>query len=138
MYVSGSSHVGHRLHWDTEEMTTAGNAQLQGVRHPLYSSVLYLQAPADSNSGATVVVDHRIGSRDSCCQGWGVMPRANRLLTFEGGMLHGVLPRWSGESDGAGHRVTLMAGWWLEAIAAPAEGVLRPGERESFCTCMRC
>lgn len=107
------------------------------------------------SKGGTVVIDQRLGEGARSSVGsaeggegqhaWVAQPVANRVIAFDGGLLHGVLPaaaadRPAGDgehSEGGGkhgtkpRRLTLMVGWW-----GPG---LRPGRgsaEEAFGPCM--
>ena len=49
--------------------------------------------------------------------------QTNRVLHFDGSLLHGVIPgREEATDDGhdnGGERMTLMIGWWLEDVSQP-------------------
>jgi hypothetical protein len=112
---------GHQLHFDLDE-ASAGRGH--ALRHPICSSVLFLS----SVGGPTVVTSQRLGdgnSRNATAQL--VPPLRNRLLLFDGALLHGVLPGVGAQgavppsdSDGvigAQHRITLMLAWHGEGVS---------------------
>ncbi|KAL7552256.1 hypothetical protein ACHAWF_015491 [Thalassiosira exigua] len=110
-----------------------------GVSCPIVSCVLTIEVP--NQSGApTLVCDQSITRGDVSNSGCLCYPRPNRLLAFEGSLLHGVVPgipfaqcsdEHGGSSDddscdldsrksnrmparGGDQRVTLMMGFWRE------------------------
>ena len=114
----GSSHVGHRLHWDTDESISETQKSNNCSRFPVESSVLFLS----DGGGATVVLDQRLGEglgHDA----WAVAPREGRFMAFNGNSLHGVMP-WCGEF--CSPRLTLMVGWWSHVIQPPEGAQLGP------------
>lgn len=90
---------GHALHYDSVPGLTKGSAP----RHPLASTVTFLEA---SVGGPTVVFDQTVGNKVAT-QAWLAAATPNRLLVFDGALLHGVLP-----GDGEGRRTTFMANFW--------------------------
>jgi hypothetical protein len=84
--------------------------------HPLVSSVLYLTG----EGGPTAVFDQLLESCDCGtlarptvpAQVLVSAPSSNRLLLFDGRLLHGVLHRPNGPA--AGLRRTLLINWWEE------------------------
>eukprot|EP00041_Stephanoeca_diplocostata_P028909 m.837139 g.837139 ORF g.837139 m.837139 type:complete len:292 (+) comp23460_c0_seq21:1062-1937(+) len=118
---------GHQMHFDLDERSLLERGV---VRHPAVSCVLYL----DAGGGApTLVTNESIATSTQpndggahaaeiwASEGWQCTPLENRLLMFDGSLLHGVVPAagTSGpRTDDAGHssqnRVTLMFGWWLK------------------------
>lgn len=116
---------GHKLHYDYVEE--------QGIkRHPIVSTVCYL---TDSCGGPTLVTDQRM-SAPQAAKGWVVAPRLNRLLVFDGSLLHCVLPglvppdhdespckRQRSDADASagaeGRRLTFMVAFWKQDPHAP-------------------
>ncbi len=107
--------VGHQLHYDSDDEGRGG------VRNPLVSSALYLTG--SGVGGPTLVTEQRLGGALSR-RGWATMPAVNRYLTFNGALLHGVVPgRGVARPDAAG-----AAGAAIDAIAS-AGGRARPPTR---------
>lgn len=116
---------GHQLHFDLDERAR----DLEHVvRHPTYSSVLYLDIGA--GTAPTVITDQRVDqsnddvdTEDAAC--WRCHPAANRLLTFDGGALHGVVPVIPEQQQQVSDRcrITLMIGWWTASpsVSSPPE-----------------
>lgn len=94
--------AGHLLHFDQ-----ADDAQV-----PVVSTVLYLSQ--ENVGGPTLVTDQGMHDPNLAAQGWLCRPKENRLLLFDGKLLHGVLPGSGGPAAATGHedtsprRVTLM------------------------------
>ena len=156
---SRTPHEGHQMHFDTDERSLRAEAEPK-VAHPLVSTVLFLEVPEDEgngkemdtssrgggeggapaggrSTGGTIVVDQRLGEGAEYAAGgraWVAHPVANRIIAFDGALLHGVLPVVAGSGDGGsggGRRLTLMVGWWGKE--------LRPGvasTKEAFGPCM--
>eukprot|EP00040_Diaphanoeca_grandis_P021611 m.115334 g.115334 ORF g.115334 m.115334 type:complete len:452 (-) comp28414_c1_seq1:213-1568(-) len=78
----------HALHFDTDEQTFSDDVKAPPLRHPVYSSVLYLQ----DVGGPTLVSDKIPGTGGLGEQGCLVWPERNRYMCFPGNLLHGVLP----------------------------------------------
>jgi len=119
----------HQLHWDLDErrLRTTHTAA-----SPVASSVLYLSATGPP----TLVVDHAWRCRRPRNRGWLCCPRSNRLLTFDGRLLHGVLPaiasRHGSESVS---RVTLMVGWWRPGVElSPSPAASPPSDDDVLFT----
>ena len=83
--------AGHQLHYDTDEQRLRRG---QGVHCPAVSTVLYLEAGGGS---PTIVADQRFGE-PLAQRGWVCEPNRGRLLMFDGSLLHGVLPAYTGAS----------------------------------------
>lgn len=104
----------HQMHFDLDEITllnqratssakkTSKNAPTKNL-HPLVSAVLYL------NPGSTfpTVVTNQILQRESMAtEAWLCQPSANRLLLFDGSLLHGVVPQISTATASIQPRIT--------------------------------
>lgn len=105
------------LHWDKDECEAS---QKKYLTHPSLASVFYLS----DAGGPTIVLPMRVPSpeqqgRDVVPPGsdaFACFPAENRLLTFQGDLLHGVLDEpWP--IDGA--RLTLLVNWWADKPQAP-------------------
>jgi hypothetical protein len=109
---------GHQLHFDLDEKALLESG---AIRSPAVSAVLYLQA---GGGAPTVVTDESITDATTsesvtATTAVRVSPRSNRLLLFDGSLLHGVPPiatPTDGDADGVGAdadaRITLMFGLW--------------------------
>lgn len=76
---------GHQLHFDTDE---ARIKKGEGVHCPAVSCVLYL---SEEVGGPTLVIEQKFGEggKGGGSQGGLVYPEENRLLMFDGRLLHG-------------------------------------------------
>ena len=93
---------GHALHYDSVPGLTEGAPP----RHPLASTVTFLEA---SVGGPTLIFDQTVANKRST-RAWVAPARPNRLLVFDGSLLHGVLPGGRGH----GRRTTFMANFWRD------------------------
>ena len=59
-----------------------------------------------------MIMARRLGDSAENAAGWLCAPRANRLLTFDGSLLHCVVPPLPAPADAARRRITVMVGWW--------------------------
>lgn len=112
---------GHQLHFDLDEAGLAALPPDAMPPHPLISCVLYLSGEPPTvtpckQHAPTLVTDQSIASGSAATRAWLCTPALNRLLMFDGGMLHGVVPPLpSSSSDRLAPRVTLMLGLWGDA-----------------------
>ena len=93
---------------------------------PIVSCALTVNVPNETKScencnrfgdGAPTLVcnQHLLGNKTN--EGWLCYPRLNRLVAFDGSLLHGVLPgipAGDTSADEDNHRVTLMLGFWKD------------------------
>ena len=93
---------GHALHYDS----VPGLVDEAPPRHPLASTVTFLEA---SVGGPTIIFDQTVANKRST-RAWVAAARPNRLLVFDGSLLHGVLPGGRGQ----GRRTTFMANFWRD------------------------
>ena len=94
---------GHQLHFDSDDEGRGG------IRHPIVSSAFFLQGNV---GGPTLVSTQRLGDRilgESC---WLCPPQANRLVVFDGSVLHGVVPGRGVTAIPGERRVTIMVALW--------------------------
>ena len=98
----------HQLHYDLDEAALRSTGE---TRSPIASSVFYLET-IDNDGAPTLVMERRLGDGSTNAAGWLCAPRANRLLTFDGSLLHCVVPPIPAPSDAARRRITVMVGWW--------------------------
>ena len=59
-----------------------------------------------------MIMERRLGDHEENAAGWLVAPRPNRLLTFDGSLLHCVVPPLPAPADAARRRITVMVGRW--------------------------
>ena len=153
-----SSAFAHQLHFDLDEnalkchkikmkrkivqgkfFSNARGDKDDSIRddlHPLVSAVLYLQG---RNRAPTLVTDQTLDADSVASQAWLCHPAKNRLLAFDGKLLHGVVPflPMTSPADSAGaedsdcYRITIMMGWWAKnfesASAVPLKSKLKGG-----------
>ena len=98
----------HQLHYDLDEAALRSTG---ATRSPLKSSVFYLET-VDNAGAPTMIMERRLGDHEENAAGWLVAPRRNRLLTFDGSLLHCVVPPLPAPADAARRRITVMVGWW--------------------------
>lgn len=111
---------GHQLHFDTQ------NEGMSTSLNPLLSCVLYMS----SAGTGTVLATHRQAETPHPSEIYAAVcrPRFNRLLIFEGDLLHGVLPQKPGQLE---RRVTIMVSFWSEEFRGP-QRVNEIGAARSF------
>ena len=114
--------VGHQLHFDS------ANEGRGALRHPIVSTALYLTSDV---GGPTLVTTQASGDTSLASAGYMAPPRRNRLLMFDGRLLHGVLPGRGVVPPAQGsppRRVTLMIAFWpsLRERPAPRPAAARP------------
>ncbi|KAJ3126883.1 hypothetical protein HK098_007017 [Nowakowskiella sp. JEL0407] len=115
-------HHGHQLHFDSDN---EGKTRQGGKpRHPIVSSVLYLEDGFDVGSGTsvggpTLVTNQRLGD-PLADRGWLVYPKKNRYAVFDGSVLHGVIPGWGAPSHFSKRRITFMVAFWKEVSLRPS------------------
>ncbi|CAE8651640.1 unnamed protein product [Polarella glacialis] len=142
---------GHQMHFDLDEASLGSLPDGAAPSSPLVSCVLYLTGPtvdisgkADDAMASTLVTDQALGTSKGARKGWLCSPRLNRLLLFDGSLLHGVIPglpkgqtpkrpRPSQTSSEVPvqERVTLMFGLWGDSPGPTCstglpDGVLGP------------
>ena len=110
-------HMGHQFHYDSEN---EGQGQ---VKHPLYSTVLYL----DSSVGGPTIITNQTLNSNMADKGWSIYPKDNRLAIFDSQHLHGVVPGKGPTPNIRGRRVTFMVGFWdsITIIDTPGHGASR-------------
>ena len=75
--------VGHQLHFDSDDEGRGG------IRNPVLGSIFYLSGGV---GGPSLVTNQQLNDKALATKGWLCQPRANRLVVFNGKMLHGVIP----------------------------------------------
>jgi hypothetical protein len=123
---------GHQLHFDSDDEGRGG------VRNPVCSTVTNLST--HTFGGETLVTTQSSKGTSLATNGWLCSNRHNRLLTFRGDLLHGVVP---GPGIGPGNidvkRTTFMVAFWkrIRIQDDPGPGAARPFSRvkeESWAT----
>jgi hypothetical protein len=115
----------HQLHFDLDEEALREKSSSPKDLHPLVSAVLYL---SDQNVAGPTLVTNQTLDEDSCAtEAWLCHPCKNKLLLFDGKLLHGVVPYLPSAVDSvileggkikaksntkSAPRITLMMGWW--------------------------
>ncbi|KAL1507032.1 hypothetical protein AB1Y20_007894 [Prymnesium parvum] len=99
--------TGHQLHYDSDDEGRGG------VRNPTVSSALYL---SEAVGGPTLVTSQRLSHPRLATHGWTATPRVNRVLYFDGALLHGVVPGrgpvGAAASPRGTRRISLMVAFW--------------------------
>lgn len=136
-----SSAFAHQLHFDLDENALKGyktrikpkkvngkslpnsrsdeEVSIRDDLHPVVSAVLYLRG---KNGAPTLVTDQTLDADSVASQAWLCHPVENRLLAFDGKLLHGVVPFLPSTSaagstdveDPDQYRITIMMGWWAK------------------------
>ena len=128
-----TSGYAHQLHFDLDEAAlhdynscnqnrkkrsilqrSEKEKQMQCKLHPMVSAVLFL---SDQDNGApTLVTDQTLDAESIATQAWLCHPALNRLLLFDGKLLHGVVPHLKNQTEEprmhTDPRITLMIGFW--------------------------
>jgi len=94
---------GHQLHFDSDNEGCGGD-----VKHPTISSILYL---TDDCGGPSLLTDQILGDDELARNGWLTHSQKNRIVVFDGSVLHGVIPG-RGYVEKGRNRVTLMVALW--------------------------
>jgi len=118
---------GHQMHFDSDDEGRGG------VRNPLISTILYItEQDATTNEkylpvgGPSLVTNQKLTDIRLATKGWMARPKPQRLVTFDGRYLHGVVP---GKGVQTGRRVTLMLAFWEEIKIRQGQG---PGSARPF------
>ena len=102
---------GHKLHYDF--VTDDGIVP----RFPIASTVTFITADC---GGPTLITDQQMTSPSPRSHhGWMVQPRKNRLVCFNGSLLHCVLPGHGPSPSVDARRVTFMIAFWKDDPRAP-------------------
>jgi hypothetical protein len=96
---------GHQLHFDSD------NEGESGVRNPIISTVLYLDAKA---GGPTLITNQEFSSNKLANEACLIFPKENRIGAFDGSLLHGVIP---GHGINENLRTTFMVAFWEETTS---------------------
>jgi hypothetical protein len=128
---------GHQLHFDSDDEGRGG------VRNPVCSAILYL-SDDPKIGGPSLVTNQRLTSTHLATKGWLAHPQPRRLVIFDGGVLHGVIPgkgvpaacnsaSSAAPTKNGDRRVTLMMAFWkdIQVRDEPTPGSARPFPRHS-------
>mmetsp|Transcript_4168 Transcript_4168/g.9437 ORF Transcript_4168/g.9437 Transcript_4168/m.9437 type:complete len:525 (+) Transcript_4168:27-1601(+) len=96
---------GHQVHFDSIPGERAGEPL-----HPIISTISFLSAEC---GGPTLVTDQTIKNGE-VTMGWLARPATNRLITFDGSLLHSVLPGAGAAPSADARRTTFMVAFWEE------------------------
>lgn len=131
MWAHNRPHAtGHQLHFDSDN---EGDGDV--IRNPLVSTILYLTPGNDSVGGPSLITNQRRSSQHLADQGWYTPAVYNRLVAFDGKVLHGVIPGKGVAPVNqecmlclSNRRVTLMLAFWKRITVRddPAPGAGRP------------
>jgi hypothetical protein len=136
MWAHNRPHAtGHQLHFDSDN-EGIGDA----IRNPLVSTILYLSG--GGVGGPSLITNQRRTSRHLADQGWYIPAVCNRLVAFDGKVLHGVVPGKGSAiipicsttefpftpQQQHPRRVTLMLAFWkrIHVRELPTPGAARP------------
>jgi len=108
---------GHQMHFDSD------NEGRGGVRNPIVSTILYVTA---DTGGPSLVTNQTLANTNLATKGWLCHPAKQRLVAFDGKVLHGVVP---GKGVKTGRRVTLMLAFWKNIRIRKGDG---PGAARPF------
>ncbi len=100
---------GHKLHFDFVQPPNA-----KRPLHPLASTITFVSAEC---GGPTLITDQRVDGATS--KGWLVSPEENRLVVFDGSLLHCVLPGCGVAGQPGLRRTTFMVALWEDDPGAP-------------------
>lgn len=112
---------GHQMHFDSDD---EGNG---GVRNPIMSTILYVSA---DSGGPSLVTSQKLHHDYLAEKGYLSFPVPNRLVAFDGKVLHGVVPGKGSPKNAkeGGRRVTVMFAFWknIEVRYEDSPGSARP------------
>jgi hypothetical protein len=148
-----SSAFAHQLHFDLDENALQGyktstkpkkvdgnflpdsgsekEFRIRDDLHPVVSAVLYLRG---KNGAPTLVTDQTLDEDSVASQAWLCHPAENRLLAFDGKLLHGVVPFLPSTSAAGStyiegpdqYRITIMMGWWAKNFGSSTAASMAP------------
>ncbi|KAJ3390181.1 hypothetical protein HDU84_007877 [Entophlyctis sp. JEL0112] len=87
---------------------SSNNKLKRGPQHPIVSCVIYL---SENVGGPTLVTNQRLGDPLADC-GWIVESKINRLVCFDGSVLHGVVPGRDFHANVHERRTSFMIAFW--------------------------
>ncbi|KAI8622370.1 hypothetical protein BC830DRAFT_1162989 [Chytriomyces sp. MP71] len=129
--------AGHQLHFDSAHEGAHSNSKKRKRKapvHPIASCVVYL---SEDVGGPTLVTNQRLGD-PLADRGWMVESRLNRVVMFDGSVLHGVVPGRGYCERGAredARRTSFMVAFWeeedIQASQDNTPGSARPFPYES-------
>ena len=137
--------TGHQFHFDSDNEGCAGdedssNANARfSIRNPICSCVLFLSGGEDAVGGPSVVTNQRLASRHLATKAWMCPAKSNRLLAFDGKVLHGVVPGKAFKAFESSkleprRRVTVMLAFWrrirVRNLPGPGAARLLPTESQ--------
>ncbi|CAM9724621.1 unnamed protein product, partial [Phaeothamnion confervicola] len=115
---------GHQMHFDSD------NEGVGIVRNPICSCVLFV----DGGCGGPTLVTDQTMAGPLARSGWLVHPKTNRVVVFDGSVLHGVVPGRGLSTDaqdsdrgGERRRVTFMCAFWEDLRLRPRRPGAPPG-----------
>lgn len=136
--------TGHQFHFDSDNEGCAGDEDSNNansrfsIRNPICSCVLFLSGDEDAVGGPSVVTNQRLASRHLATKAWMCPAKSNRLLAFDGKVLHGVVPGKafavsdSSKLESRRRRVTVMLAFWrrirVRNLPSPGAARLLPTE----------
>lgn len=109
--------TGHQFHFDSDN---EGHTTV--VRHPICSCVVYL-----CGGGPTVLLPQRLASQHLASRAWIIPPAIGRIASFDGSLLHGVLPSHSVEE----RRVSVMLAFWRTIRVRDTQGAAQAFPRDA-------
>ncbi|KAJ3028066.1 UNVERIFIED_CONTAM: hypothetical protein HDU68_002517 [Siphonaria sp. JEL0065] len=119
---------GHQLHFDSaHEGKSDKKRKRVGPIHPIVSCVIYLSEGA---GGPTMVTNQRLGD-PLADRGWMVESVVNRLVVFDGSVLHGVIPGKGFHPDPDARRTSFMIAFWDHVDVKPSPENI-PGSARPF------
>jgi hypothetical protein len=138
--------TGHQFHFDSDNEGCAGDEEASNttprfsIRNPICSCVLFLSGGEDAVGGPSVVTNQRLASRHLATKAWMCPAKSNRLLAFDGKVLHGVVPGKafkvsdSSKLESRRRRVTVMLAFWrrirVRNLPGPGAARLLPTQAE--------
>jgi hypothetical protein len=112
MWAHNRPHAsGHQFHFDSD------NEGYGGVRNPIISTIIYITG---GTGGPSLVTNQKLIHQQLASKGWISHAKEQRLVAFDGRVLHGVVPG-KGSSVDDSRRVTLMFAFWKK-IKVRTEG----------------
>ncbi|KAI9324854.1 hypothetical protein BDR26DRAFT_880471 [Obelidium mucronatum] len=120
---------GHQLHFDSAHEGQSDKKRKRiGPVHPIVSCVVYL---SEGVGGPTMVTNQRLGD-PLADRGWMVESAVNRLVVFDGSVLHGVIPGKGFHPEATtARRTSFMIAFWDHVDIKPsAENI--PGSARPF------
>jgi hypothetical protein len=124
MWAHNRPHAsGHQMHFDSDDEGRGGV-----IKNPIVSTILYITD--DGGGGPSLVTNQKCNSTTLATKAWLAHPKTQRLVAFDGSVLHGVVPG-KGVVGPRQRRVTLMFAFWKHIRVRTGEG---PGSARPFPT----